>query len=202
MSSIDFEHPPAEPLATCQAWFQEAETMGFANPNAMTLATVDAQGRPHARIVLLRGFDARGAVFFTNRQSDKGSQLAANAHAALLFHWDREPIGRQIRIEGAVTFASDAESDAYWNGRPRESQLNAWASQQSRPVESRAALQRAQAELEKKFAGAPIPRPAHWGGYRVSLERIELWQGDKYRLHDRIVYTRSGGGWSIERLSP
>ena len=176
--------------------------MGFANPNAMTLATVDAQGRPHARIVLLRGFDARGAVFFTNRQSDKGSQLAANAHAALLFHWDREPIGRQIRIEGAVTFASDAESDAYWNGRPRESQLNAWASQQSRPVESRAALQRAQAELEKKFAGAPIPRPAHWGGYRVSLERIELWQGDKYRLHDRIVYTRSGGGWSIQRLSP
>ena len=202
MNAIDFERPPAEPLATCRAWFKEAEGMGFANPNAMTLATVDAQGRPHARIVLLRGFDDRGAVFFTNRQSDKGSQLSANAHAALLFHWDREPIGRQIRIEGAVTFASDAESDAYWNGRPRESQLNAWASQQSRPVESRAALQRAQAELEKKFAGAPIPRPAHWGGYRVSLERIELWQGDKYRLHDRIVYTRSGGGWSIQRLSP
>ncbi|MBM4007214.1 MAG: pyridoxamine 5'-phosphate oxidase [Planctomycetes bacterium] len=202
MSPINFDLPPADPLPTCRAWFKEAEGMGFANPNAMTLATVDAQGRPHARIVLLRGFDERGAVFFTNRESDKGSQLAAHAHAALLFHWDQEPIGRQIRIEGAVSFASDAESDAYWNSRPRESQINAWASQQSRPVESRAALERAQAELERRFAGAPVPRPSHWGGYRVALERIEFWQGDKFRLHDRIVYTRSGGGWSIQRLSP
>ncbi len=202
MNTVDFDRPPAEPLATCRAWFQEAEGMGFANPNAMTLATVDAQGRPHARIVLLRGFDERGAVFFTNRQSDKGVQLAANQRAALLFHWDREPIGRQIRIEGAVTLASDAESDAYWNGRPRESQLNAWASQQSRPVQDRAQLQRAQTEMERRFAGAPVPRPPHWGGYRVALERVELWQGDKYRLHDRIVYTRAGAGWSVERLSP
>ena len=202
MKPIDFDHPPADPLATCEAWFREAEGMGFANPNAMTLATVDAQGRPHARIVLLRGFDARGAVFFTNRESDKGSQLAANAHAALLFHWDQEPIGRQIRIEGAVSLASDAESDAYWNSRPRESQLNAWASQQSRPVASRAALQAEQDRLTTRFEGKPVPRPAHWGGYRVTLERIEFWQGDKYRLHDRIVYTRSGDGWSVQRLSP
>lgn len=202
MNPIDFDRPPAEPLATCRAWFKEAEGMGFANPNAMTLATVDAQGRPHARIVLLRGFDERGAVFFTNRQSDKGTQLAANDHAALLFHWDQEPIGRQIRIEGRVAFTSDAESDAYWNGRPRESQINACASQQSRPVESRAALERAQAELERRFEGGPVPRPSHWGGYRVSLDRVELWQGDKYRLHDRIVYTRVGTGWSVQRLSP
>ena len=202
MKPIDFDHPPADPLATCEAWFREAEGMGFANPNAMTLATVDAQGRPHARIVLLRGFDARGAVFFTNRESDKGSQLAANAHAALLFHWDQEPIGRQIRIEGAVSLASDAESDAYWNSRPRESQLNAWASQQSRPVASRAALQAEQDRLTARFEGKPVPRPAHWGGYRVALERIEFWQGDKYRLHDRIVYTRAGSGWSVQRLSP
>ena len=202
MSPIDFDHPPADPLATCRAWFKEAESMGFANPNAMTLATVDAQGQPHARIVLLRGFDERGAVFFTNRQSDKGVQLAARARAALLFHWDREPIGRQIRIEGSVTLASDAESDAYWNGRPRESQINACASQQSRPVASRAALQAEQDRLTAQFAGKPVPRPAHWGGYRVSLERIELWQGDKYRLHDRVVYARSGDGWSVQRLSP
>lgn len=202
MNPIDFDRPPAEPLATCRAWFKEAEGMGFANPNAMTLATVDAQGRPHARIVLLRGFDERGAVFFTNRQSDKGTQLAANDHAALLFHWDQEPIGRQIRIEGRVAFTSDAESDAYWNGRPRESQINACASQQSRPVESRAALERAQTELERRFEGGPVPRPSHWGGYRVSLDRVELWQGDKYRLHDRIVYTRAGTGWSVQRLSP
>lgn len=202
MNPVDFDHPPAEPLAICRAWFKEAEGMGFANPNAMTLATVDAQGRPHARIVLLRGFDERGAVFFTNRQSDKGVQLAANARAALLFHWDREPIGRQIRIEGAVALASDDESDAYWNGRPRESQINGWASEQSRPVQDRAALELAQTQMERRFAGGAVPRPPHWGGYRVALERVELWQGDKYRLHDRIVYTRAGARWSIQRLSP
>ena len=202
MKSIDFDHPPIDPVETCRVWFRESETMGFANPNAMTLATVDAQGRPHARIVLLRGFGEQGATFFTNRESDKGVQLAANAHAALLFHWDREPIGRQIRIEGRVSVAPDADSDAYWNSRPRESQINAWASQQSRPVENRAALQRAQSELERRFQGQPVPRPPHWGGYRVSLDRIEFWQGDRYRLHDRIVYARTATGWSVQRLSP
>ncbi|NBX24899.1 MAG: pyridoxamine 5'-phosphate oxidase [Planctomycetes bacterium] len=202
MNPIDFDHPPADPAEACRSWFRESESMGFANPNAMTLATVDASGQPHARIVLLRGFDARGAVFFTNRESDKGVQLRANDRAALLFHWDREPIGRQIRIEGRVTLASDAESDAYWNSRPRESQINACASQQSRPVASRAALQAEQDRLTAQFAGRPVPRPAHWGGYRVSLDRIELWQGDKYRLHDRVVYLRSGSGWNVQRLSP
>jgi pyridoxamine 5'-phosphate oxidase len=122
--------------------------------------------------------------------------------AALLFHWDREPIGRQIRIEGVVTHASDAESDAYWQSRPRESQINAWASQQSRPVADRAALQAEQDRVTARFDGAPVPRPTHWGGYRVSLDRIEFWQGDKYRLHDRVVYVRSGPAWSIQRLSP
>jgi pyridoxamine 5'-phosphate oxidase len=202
MNPIDFDHPPADPVEACKAWFRESEGMGFANPNAMTLATVDAAGQPHARIVLLRGFDDRGAVFFTNRESDKGVQLRANDRAALLFHWDREPIGRQIRIEGHVTLASDAESDAYWNSRPRESQLNAWASPQSRPVASRAALQAEQDRMTARFQGQPVPRPPHWGGYRVSLERIELWQGDRYRLHDRIVYARAASGWGMQRLSP
>jgi pyridoxamine 5'-phosphate oxidase len=202
MNPIDFDHPPADPVEACKAWFRESEGMGFANPNAMTLATVDAAGQPHARIVLLRGFDARGAVFFTNRESDKGVQLRANDRAALLFHWDREPIGRQIRIEGHVTLASEAESDAYWNSRPRESQLNAWASQQSRPVASRAALQAEQDRMTARFQGQSVPRPPHWGGYRVSLERIELWQGDRYRLHDRIVYSRAATGWGMQRLSP
>ncbi|MFM1830782.1 MAG: hypothetical protein RLZZ558_1122 [Planctomycetota bacterium] len=202
MSHLDFDHPPADPVALCREWFDQSRTMGFANPNAMTLATVDGQGKPHARIVLLRGFDERGAVFFTNRQSHKGEDLAARPVAALLFHWDREPIGRQIRIEGVVTHASDAESDAYWQSRPRESQINAWASQQSRPVADRAALQAEQDRVTAHFDGAPVPRPPHWGGYRVSLDRIEFWQGDKYRLHDRIVYVRSGPAWSIQRLSP
>ena len=202
MSHLDFDRPPADPVALCQEWFDQSRTMGFANPNAMTLATVDAEGRPHARIVLLRGFDDRGAVFFTNRQSHKGEDLAARPVAALLFHWDREPIGRQIRIEGPVSHASDEESDAYWQSRPRESQLNAWASQQSRPVADRAALQAEQDRITARFHGGPVPRPPHWGGYRVALDRIEFWQGDKYRLHDRIVYARSGPGWSIQRLSP
>jgi len=202
MSSFNFEHPPADPVSACEAWFIEARSFGFPNSNAMTLATVDAEGRPNARIVLLRGFDAQGAIFYTNRLSRKGHALAANACAALLFHWDREPIGRQIRIEGAVTQTSDALSDAYWKSRPRESQINGWASHQSRPIAHRAVLQKAHEDFEAKFAGMEVPRPAHWGGYRVALERIELWQGDLYRLHDRVEYQRQGEGWRVQRLAP
>ncbi|MCE9620536.1 MAG: pyridoxamine 5'-phosphate oxidase [Planctomycetes bacterium] len=199
---IDFDHPPADPVAACRQWFAEAEQLPLPFPNAMTLATIDPDGRPSARIVLLRGFDERGAVFFTNRQSRKGIAIAANAAAALLFHWDQAPIGRQIRIEGAATHVSDAESDDYWKTRPRESQINAWASHQSHPVANLAALKQAQQEQESRFKGRDVPRPPHWGGYRVSLERIELWQGDPQRLHDRVLYSRAGSGWTVQRLCP
>ncbi len=201
-SNFDFDQPPLDPVAACLDWFEQAKKLPLANPNAMTLSTVDANGHPTSRIVLLRGFDDRGAVFYTNRESRKGLALAAHARAALLFHWDEDPIGRQINIEGAVTHTSDAESDKYWLTRPRESQISAWASAQSQPIANRAAMQQKQAEFEATFANQSVPRPAHWGGYRVALERIELWQGNKFRSHDRVVYTRAGSDWNARRLCP
>ncbi len=202
MNDIDFDHPPVDPIAACEAWFQWSNGLGIPNPNSMTLATVDSSGRPSARIVLLRGFDARGAVFYTNRLSRKGVELSANDYATLLFHWDQSPLGRQLRISGSVTHTSEEESDAYWKTRPRESQINAWASQQSQPVANRAELERANAEFGEKFHGLEIRRPPHWGGYRVSLECIEFWLGHAFRLHDRIVYSRHGTSWRVQRLNP
>jgi pyridoxamine 5'-phosphate oxidase len=167
----------------------------------MTLATVDADGNPSARIVLLRGLGREGARFFTNRNSRKGKALAANARAALLFHWDL--LDRQVRIEGRVSLATDAESDEYFMHRPVDSRVNAWASDQSEPVGSRDELERRAQAMTERFAGTDVPRPPHWGGYRVSLDRIEFWQGDKYRLHDRIVYLRAdSGGYGVQRLCP
>lgn len=199
--SIDFDHPPADPLPVFERWFAEAQSLPTPNPNAMTLATVDADGAPSARIVLLRGISPEGARFFTNRNSRKGKALAANARAALLFHWDL--LDRQVRIEGRVSLATDAESDEYFAHRPVDSRVNAWASDQSEPVESRAELERRAAELTARFANAEVPRPPHWGGYRVSLDRIEFWQGDKYRLHDRVVYTRQADlSYAATRLCP
>jgi pyridoxamine 5'-phosphate oxidase len=200
MATLDFDRPPADPIAQARLWFKEAEGIGLPNPNAMTLSTVDPDGHPSSRIVLLRGFDERGAAFFTNRESRKGVALAAHPRAALLFHWD--PLDRQIRIEGAVAATSDEESDSYFMGRPRENQINAWASQQSRPIESRQALEELHQSFRDRFEGGPVPRPPHWGGYRVGLERIEFWQGHPHRLHDRVVYTRQQNGWSIRRLCP
>jgi len=197
---IDFDHPSPDPLPLVRRWLVEAESTGLPNPNAMTLATVDPAGQPSARIVLLRGLDERGAIFYTNRRSRKGRELAAQGRAALLFHWD--PLDRQIRIEGRVSHLGDDESDAYFAGRPRESQLNAWASDQSEPVADRATLLARQQELRNRFEGLPVPRPPHWGGYRVSLESIELWQGDRYRMHDRIRYTREAEAWRVVRLCP
>ena len=197
---LDFDHPPADPVPLVRRWLVEAEGSGLPNPNAMTVATVDSSGQPSARILLLRGFDDRGAVFFTNRRSRKGRDLAGNGLVALLLHWD--PLDRQIRIEGRVAPVEDAESDAYFAGRPRESQLNAWASEQSEPVASRAVLLARQQEARDRFEGRPVPRPPHWGGYRVALHRIELWQGDRFRLHDRIVYARVDSGWQVARLCP
>lgn len=199
---FDFDHPPSDPVAACQQWFEQAKKLPLANPNAMTLSTVGADGHHSSRIVLLRGFDDQGAVFYTNRESRKALALAAHPRASLLFHWDEIPIGRQINIEGAVTHASDAQSDAYWLTRRRENQISAWASAQSQPIANRAAMQQAQESFEAKFAGQNVPRPPHWGGYRVALERIELWQGNEFRSHDRVVYTRDGSGWNIQRLCP
>ncbi len=198
---MDFERPPADPIAQLTMWIEDARKAGLPNPNAMALATVDSKGQPSVRIVLLKSLDARGAVFHTNRLSRKGAELEGNPHAALLFHWDA--LNRQVRIEGDVSAVSDAESDAYFATRPRESRISAWASQQSRPAKDRAELEAAVAQIEKRFAGKDVPRPPHWGGYRVSLNRIEFWRGSANRMHDRIVYTPDGrGGWRTQRLYP
>ncbi|MFZ9881902.1 MAG: pyridoxamine 5'-phosphate oxidase [Phycisphaerales bacterium] len=199
--AIDFDHPPADPVPVFEQWFAEAQALPTPNPNAMTLATVGADGQPSARVVLLRGFSREGARLFTNRRSRKGHEIAANGRVALLFHWDL--LDRQVRIEGRVRETSDAESDEYFAHRPVDSRINAWASDQSEPVASRAELERRAEELAKRFEGREVPRPPHWGGYRVSLDRIEFWQGDKYRLHDRIVYTRGDdGSYRVARLCP
>jgi len=199
---VDFDHPPADPLPWFERWLQDARHTGLPNPNAMTLATIDPDGRPSARIVLLKSIDPAGAVFFTNRESRKGLALRAKPQAALLFHWDS--LDRQVRIEGTATLVSDAESDAYFATRPRGSQIGTWASAQSQPVISRAELQRAVDAITRKYEGKDVPRPPYWGGYRVSLESIEFWQGDKFRLHDRVVYTPGSvsGTWTTQRLYP
>jgi pyridoxamine 5'-phosphate oxidase len=166
----------------------------------MTLATVGADGRPSARIVLLRGRDEHGFVFFTNRESRKGRELGERAHAALVFHWWE--LGRQVRVEGAVEEVSHDASERYWLTRPRGSRLAAWASDQSGLVEDRAALDRQYAEVETRFAGAEVPLPPFWGGYRVLPDTIELWAHRENRLHDRVRYTRAENGWRREPLAP
>jgi pyridoxamine 5'-phosphate oxidase len=166
----------------------------------MTLATVGADGRPSARVVLLRGIDDRGLTFFTNRTSRKGGELRSNPHAALVFHWWE--LGRQVRVEGHVEETPFADSDAYWQSRPRASRIAAWASAQSQPLSGRAELDARVAETERRFDGADVPLPDVWGGYRVLPDAFELWQHDDDRLHDRIRYVRERDGWRRERLSP
>jgi pyridoxamine 5'-phosphate oxidase len=166
----------------------------------VVLATTDAAGRPSARLVLLRGVDARGFVFFTNYNSRKGRELAGNPHAALCFYWTS--LDEQIRIEGRVERVSDDESDAYFAGRPRGSQLGAWASDQSEVLPSRETLEEKYREIERQFEGRTVERPAFWGGYRLTPVRIEFWYGRPDRLHDRVVYVRDGSAWRIERLYP
>jgi len=198
---MDFDHLPTDPLSIFNAWFADAKATSLPNPNAMTLATVNAVGQPSARIVLLKDIDERGAVFYTNRQGRKGRDLQAVPRAALVFHWDE--LDKQVRIEGRVQHVSDEESDAYFASRPRPSQIGAWASRQSEPVENRAALDAAAAEIEARYANQPVPRPPHWGGYRVSLDVMEFWLGNDARLHDRAVYTRApDGSWQAQRLFP
>lgn len=186
-----------DPLALFHEWFEEARAAGVDVPEAMTLATADAEGRPSARMLLLKGADERGFAFFTGYESRKGRELAANPRAALVFYW--RPLGRQVRVEGSVRQLSTEESDAYWETRPLRSRAAAAASRQSEPIESRAALE---AEFERQLAVGEPPRPDRWGGYVLEPEAIELWQHRDDRLHERIRFTRAREGWRAELLSP
>lgn len=188
-----------DPMVSLQAWLLEAERAG-PQAGAMTLATATPDGRPSARVVLLRGLDERGLVFFTNRESRKGEELRENPRAALVLHWWE--LGRQVRVEGGVDEVNGAESEDYWKLRPRPSRIAAWASEQSHPLTSRAELEDAYTEAEERFAGADVPLPPFWGGFRVRPEVVEFWHHRENRLHDRLRYTRSPSGWLRERLAP
>jgi pyridoxamine 5'-phosphate oxidase len=190
----------ADPVVQFGRWFEQAEQAGLLEPTAMTLATATPDGRPSARMVLLRGFDERGFCFYTNHESRKGVELAANPRAALVFWWGE--LERQVRIEGPVAPTSRAESEAYFHSRPPGSQLSAAASPQSRVIQDRAVLERRVAELAADSADGQVPLPDFWGGYRLTHEVVEFWQGRPNRLHDRLRYRRAGDGWKIERLAP
>jgi pyridoxamine 5'-phosphate oxidase len=191
----------SDPHALFDAWFAEAKASEPNDAEAMTLATVGADGRPSARMVLLKGHDAQGFVFYTNSESRKGGELAVNAHAALLLHW--KSLRRQVRVEGAVTPASREEADAYFATRARDSQLGAWASDQSRPLDSRASFEARYAAVRAEFEGRDVPRPPHWWGYRLAAERIEFWSDRPHRLHERRLFLPGpDGGWAESLLYP
>jgi pyridoxamine 5'-phosphate oxidase len=188
------------PFTLFDAWFAEAKTTEPNDPNAMALATAGQSGQPSVRMVLLKGHGPEGFVFYTNQGSDKGQQLAANMQAALLFHW--KSLRRQIRIEGRVEPVGDAHSDAYFATRGRDSQLGAWASDQSRHLDTRATFEARFAEIEARFSGQPVPRPPHWSGFRVVPDRIEFWQDREHRLHERRLFLPEKGGWEEGLLYP
>jgi pyridoxamine 5'-phosphate oxidase len=202
---LDESHVASDPLVQFDRWFAEADARGVYEPNAMVLGTVDGDGTPSSRTVLLRGVDDRGFVFFTDRDSRKGQALAVNRTATLLFPW--YPVHRQVVVTGEAEPVDDEESDAYWAGRPYGSRISATASRQSQPIDSRAELEARVAALEEQYAGVgDVRRPDRWGGYRLRPWRVEFWQGRTSRLHDRLVFTREPGsgaaGWRLERLQP
>lgn len=201
MAALDEATAGDNPISFFSKWFTEAEHAQITEVNAMTLATVDAQNKPHARIVLLKGLDERGFSFYTNYNSAKGKDMSAHPEAALVFFW--KELERQVRVEGRIERVSDAESDAYFNSRPEGSRLGAWASPQSEEITDRHILDKRYTEYKNKYPGNDIPRPPYWGGYRVLPTRIEFWQGRSNRMHDRIVFTENGSeGWTKSRLAP
>jgi pyridoxamine 5'-phosphate oxidase len=195
------ERLPDDPIEAFSDWLAQAETESEMNyPNALTLSTVTPEGVPDGRIVLLKGVDQRGFHFFSNYESEKGRALADRPRAALTFYWDG--MGRQVRVRGRVERLSPEESDEYFRSRPRGSQLGAWASRQSRSVESREALMARYRALEEEYEGKEVPRPEHWGGYVLRPDEVELWQEAPFRMHDRLLYRRGDAGWTLTRLSP
>jgi len=199
--ALDEAGADPNPFRQFDAWFTDAQAADIPDPNAMTVATATADGQPSARIVLLRGYDERGFVFYTNYESRKGQELAGNPVAALVFFWPA--LERQIRITGAVAQASRDETDRYFRGRPRGSRLGAWASPQSAVIAGRVEIEDRLRDLEQQYPGDDIPAPPHWGGYRVAPDAFEFWQGRPSRLHDRLRYTRQpDGSWRIDRLAP
>ncbi len=201
LGELDEASVAPDPFVQFRSWFAQAEaTPEIQEPAAVAVATADAAGRPSVRIVLLRGEDERGFVFFTNYESRKGRELGANPHASMLFFWDR--LQRQVRIDGRVERVDAPESDAYFARRPRGHRLSAWASPQSDVVSGREDLDRRFAGEDVRFAGVDVPRPPYWGGYRLVPETFEFWQGRRNRVHDRIVYARAETRWRIERIAP
>ena len=189
-----------DPIQQFRKWFDETLAADLHEPNAMTLATATPDGRPSARVVLLKGFDEKGFIFYTNYEGRKSRELDENPYCALVFYWGE--LERQVRIEGQAFRVSGEESDAYYRSRPQGSKLGAWASEQSQPVEDRGTLEKRLRELEAQYQGREVPRPPFWGGYRVEPEEIEFWQGRENRLHDRLLYRRSESGWDMVRLQP
>ncbi len=193
--------PHADPFSHFAAWFADAEASEPNDANAMSVATCTPDGKPSVRILLLKGFDSSGFAFFSNLQSRKGGELLANPHVALTFHW--KSLRRQVRVEGPVTQVSDADADAYFNSRPHGSRVGAWASLQSSELDARETLEGRVKEFSAKYPeSGPVPRPPHWSGFRLAPETVEFWQDMPFRLHDRLVYTRSGSGWTTKKLYP
>jgi pyridoxamine 5'-phosphate oxidase len=200
MHELSEESVSPDPIAEFSTWYDDARAALGDDADAVVVATADAHGAPSARVVLMRGFDARGFCFYTSYESRKGDELRVNAHAAMVWYWPA--LHRQVRVTGPVERVSDAESDAYWSNRPLPSRLSAWASQQSAPVASRRALEDAVDAVTARFGTDDVPRPASWGGYRVIPEVVEFWLHRDDRLHDRVRYRRTGEDWVIDRLQP